>query len=199
MNVVFDVGQVLLRWDPMPVLEDILGGPAVLAAFHEKVDFPAFHGERDRGRSAAQGVVEMERQAPEFAPAIERLYERWLDTIPFAIQEGVAAFEKLEAAGLPVYGITNFPDEEWRRTVPVYPFLGRFTDVVVSGAERMAKPDPAIYELLLKRNGLEAASCVFIDDSEKNILAAREVGMDTIHFTDPSVLMPALRERGLPV
>ncbi|MEO1274987.1 MAG: HAD family phosphatase [Pseudomonadota bacterium] len=198
-TVVFDVGQVLLRWDPMPVLEDILGGPAALAAFHEKVDFPAFHGERDRGRTAAEAVADMERLAPEFAAAIGTLYARWIDTIPFAIEESVAVFKKLEAAGLPVYGITNFPDEEWQRTIPAYPFLGRFTDVVVSGAEKMVKPDPAIYELLLERNGLAAESCVFIDDTQKNIDGARAVGMDAIHFTDPCVLAPALRERGLPV
>ncbi|MEM6679691.1 MAG: HAD family phosphatase [Pseudomonadota bacterium] len=199
MNVVFDVGQVLLRWDPMPVLEDVLGGAAALTAFRERVDFMAFHTERDRGRTAVEAVAEMARIAPDYASAVEQLYARWLETIPNAIDETVAVFEALEAAGCPIYGITNFPSEEWRRTVPAYPFLGRFTDVVVSGDERVVKPDPAIYRLLMERNGLTPETCVFVDDSEKNIRGARAVGMDAIHFTDPSVLVPALRERGLPV
>ncbi|MEM7500266.1 MAG: HAD-IA family hydrolase, partial [Pseudomonadota bacterium] len=160
---------------------------------------PAFHGERDRGRTVEEAVAEMERQAPEFAPAIAKFYARWLDTIPFAIEESVTIFEKLEAAGLPVYGITNFPEDEWRRTVAAYPFLGRFTDVVVSGAVGMAKPDTRIYSLLTERNALAPEACVFIDDTEKNVAGAREAGMDAIHFTEPSVLAPALRDRGLPV
>ncbi|MEM8622899.1 MAG: HAD-IA family hydrolase [Pseudomonadota bacterium] len=197
MKLVFDVGQVLVRWDPMPVLEEILGGPAALAAFHEVVDFPALHGEQDRGRSVAAAVAWARVSAPEYADALKAFYGRWLDTIPFAIEESVALLESRVAAGEPVYGITNFPGELWRPTVEAYPFLGKFADVVVSGDEGVVKPDPSIFGLFLERNGLEPGDCLFFDDSERNVEAARAAGIDAVLFIGPEVLQPALLERGL--
>ena len=100
---------------------------------------------------------------------------------------------------MPLYGITNFAGPKWRETRARYPFLGLFRDVVVSGDERLLKPDPAIFRLCLDRNGLAAADCVFVDDSPANVAGAAAVGIDAIRFTDPEALAAELGRRGLPV
>ncbi|MEO0820693.1 MAG: HAD-IA family hydrolase [Pseudomonadota bacterium] len=197
MNVVFDVGRVLLRWEPDLLLGPLTGGAEGLAAFHAEVDFYAWHFQQDNGRGAAEAVAAASAAHPAYAPVFEAFYERWLETIPGTVPGSVAVLERLRAREVPLYAITNFPGAEWRKTVPVYPFLDRFRDVVVSGDVGLTKPDAAIYRLLLERNGLAAGDCVFIDDSPPNVAAAKGVGMDAIHFTDAAALEAALTERGL--
>ncbi|MEM6422529.1 MAG: HAD-IA family hydrolase, partial [Pseudomonadota bacterium] len=169
MNIVFDVGRVLVHWEPEPVLADILGGEEALAAFQAEVDFMEWHKEQDRGRSPEAAVAAARKQYPAYAEALGALYDRWVETIPGPIEGSVEILERLRAADVPLYAITNFPAEQWVKTVPVFPFLGQFRDVVVSGKERMMKPDPAIYHVLLDRNGLVAEDCLFIDDSVANV------------------------------
>ena len=105
--------------------------------------------------------------------------------------------EELRQRGTPLYAITNFNQDKFRETVERFAFLRTFRDIVVSGDERILKPDPAIYRLLLDRNGLAASSCVFIDDSEKNVRGAEAVGMKAIHFTTPQALRADLAGMGL--
>ncbi|MEL6266552.1 MAG: HAD family phosphatase [Pseudomonadota bacterium] len=196
MTVVFDVGKVLIDWQPDLVLESLMGGPAALAAFHAEVDFMAWHTEQDRGRTVADAVAVARRDFPKHADALAQVYDRWLDTIPGPVPGTHEILERLAARG-PVYAITNFPAHQWPKSVTAYPFLGLFTDVVVSGEVGLVKPDLAIFHLLFERNGLAAADCVFVDDSPRNIAAAQAVGMDAIHFTDAPALARALAERGI--
>ena len=101
----------------------------------------------------------------------------------------MAILDELKAQGTPLYAITNWHQDKFRETQARFPFLGTsFRDIVVSGDERLVKPDPAIYRLLLDRNGLEASSCLFIDDSPKNVAGAEAVGMKAHHFTSPEAL-----------
>lgn len=197
-NVVFDVGQVLLRWEPWPVLDALLGEDAARADFRATVDFDAFHREHDRGRSIAEQAAVASELYPDHAGVLAALYDRWLDTIPGAIEGTVAILERLDDAGVPVFAITNFPAEQWEKTVPAYPFLTRFRDAVVSGREGMVKPDPAIFRVLLDRNGLAAADCLFIDDNPDNVAAARDLGMGAHLFERPDALAEWLAERGVP-
>ncbi|MEO1773721.1 MAG: HAD family phosphatase [Pseudomonadota bacterium] len=198
MNVVFDVGRVLLHWEPEPVLADLLGTEDRIAAFRAEVDFLAWHQEQDRGRTPAEAVAVARELYPAYADLLGTLYDRWLETIPGPIWGTVEVLQRLHEAEIPLFAITNFPAEQWVKTVPAYPFLGVFRDVVVSGEEKLLKPDPAIYRVLLERNGLDPAGCIFIDDSPKNVDGATAIGMQAIHFTDPPALVTALRERGLP-
>lgn len=198
MNVVFDVGQVLLRWEPWPVLDALIGEDAAKRTdFRETVDFMAWHTEQDRGRPVAEAVAAASEVYPDHAGVLAAFYDRWLDTIPGAIEGTVAILDRLDAAGTPLYAITNFPAEQWEKTLPVYPFLGRFRDVVVSGREHLLKPDLAIYRLFLARNGLAPEACVFIDDNPANVAAARQIGIDGVLFEGPGSLAEALTARGV--
>ncbi len=197
MNVVFDVGRVLIRWEPEPLLADLLGGEAALAAAAARFDFHAWHERQDAGRPIAEAVAEARRTHPDLAPALAAFYERWLEAVPAPIEGTVAILEALAAEGRPLYAITNFSAELWPVTVAHYPFLGRFHDAVVSGEVRLTKPDPAIYRLFLARNGLAPETCVFIDDREENVSAARALGIDAVRFESADALRPELAARGL--
>ncbi|MEM6972492.1 MAG: HAD family phosphatase [Pseudomonadota bacterium] len=196
MIPVFDVGRVLVDWQPDRLLQELLGGPEALAAFHAEVDFIAWHGAQDAGRSVADAVAAAHRDHPAYAETLAQIYARWNDTIPGPVEGTPRLLEALADRG-PVFAITNFPAHQWPKALVRFPFLTRFTDVVVSGEVGLIKPDPAIYRLLLERNGLEAADCVFIDDNPPNVAAARQVGMDAILFTDAPALAKALSERGI--
>jgi 2-haloacid dehalogenase len=114
-------------------------------------------------------------------------------------QENVDLLERLREAGVPNYCITNFSGAKFKEAQSRYPFLARFDGAIVSGDERVLKPDPAIYKLLLDRYGLAAADCLFIDDSQANVDGARAVGMHAIHYLEPMDLAAALRRHGFPV
>lgn len=197
-NIVFDVGNVLIRWDATLIFRDAFETRDEIDAFLEEIDFHAWNLEQDRGRSYAEGVAEASARHPQHAERIARLDTDWQRSVPGAIEGAVAILERLKAAAAPLYAITNFSAEKWAESRERFDFLATsFRDVVVSAHERLLKPDPAIYRVLLSRNGLEPADCVFIDDSEKNVAGARAVGMDAIRFTDPDALAGALKERGL--
>ncbi len=193
--VVFDVGRVLVRWEPDPVLSALLGDD--LAAFRAEVDFLAWHQNQDAGRSEAEALADARARHPRWAEALAGFYPRWAEALPDLIHGTVAIKDALEARGVPLYAITNFPAERWPETVARFPTLGRFRDVVVSGAVRRVKPGREIFELFLERNGLRAEACLFIDDSAPNVAAAAALGMATHHFAEPDALRRDLEARGL--
>ena len=194
MNVVFDLGNVLLKWDPRFLYTQYFDTEEEMEWFLAHVCTNEWNLEQDRGRSFAEAVKELAREFPDYAEAISAYDLRWHETLPHAIDGAVAIFEELNARNVPLYAITNWNSEKFRETKLRFPFLGKFRDIVVSGDEKLLKPDPAIYELLLARNGLEAASCLFIDDSLMNVHGAEAVGMMAHHFTSPGGLRKKLNE-----
>ncbi|MBY8974722.1 HAD family phosphatase [Rhodobacteraceae bacterium NNCM2] len=196
-HVIFDVGRVLIEWDPRHLYRQLLPDEAAVEDFLTRICPPEWNAAQDLGRSWAEAVAEQSARHPDHAELIAAWDARWIETVPDAIWETVALLERLDAAGIPLYGLTNFSHEKWPQTVARYPFLGRFADVVVSGEVGMIKPDPAIYRHLLDRNGLRAEDGFFIDDSEKNVAAARALGLDAHHFTGPQALERDLVARGL--
>ena len=197
MNVVFDIGNVLVQWDPRALYRKIFASEDEVSWFIDNVCTHEWNVEQDRGRSFADGVIALTKRFPEHAEAIAAYDLRWHETVLGAIDGSVAILEELTARGTPVYAITNFNQHKFRETLQRFPFLSAFRDIVVSGDERLLKPDAAIYRLLLERNGLEASSCVFIDDSEKNVRGAEAVGMKAIHFTTPDALRAELATLGV--
>lgn len=196
-NVVFDVGNVLIRWDARLILKDDFGTDAEVDAFLEEIAFGTWNLEQDRGRSWDEAVEIKSSEFPEHAALIAKFHTNWHAAVPGAIPEGVEAMEMLAAMGEPVYGITNFSAEKWTECQARFDFLHGFTDVVVSAHERLVKPDPAIFRLFLERNALRAEECLFIDDSAANVASAESLGFDTIHMTDPKNLIGQLRVRGV--
>jgi 2-haloacid dehalogenase len=193
---VFDIGQVLLRWDPKGLLTRLLGSEGAAEAFMQEVDFAGWHGRQDAGRAVTEAVAAHSAQYPHHSAVFSGFYERWLDAVPEEVPGTRAIFEDLLAQG-PVYGISNFSRELFDRTVPAYPFLGRFTGLVLSADVGLNKPDPRIYRILCERHGLDARDCIFIDDSGRNVAAARAEGMAGIVFTDAAALSAELAAMGL--
>ncbi|MBY0361159.1 MAG: HAD family phosphatase [Phreatobacter sp.] len=193
---VFDIGQVLLRWEPRAALAPHFQHGAALDAFMEEVGFMDWHARQDAGRGVAEAVADHAARFPHHAEVFAAFYDNWLDAVPGEVPGTRAIFEGLAARG-PVYGISNFSRELFDRTRPAHPFLESFSGLVLSADVGINKPDQRIYAILCERHALAPQACLFIDDSPRNVEAARAFGMDAVHFTDASSLSAALRARGL--
>jgi HAD superfamily hydrolase (TIGR01509 family) len=196
-TVVFDVGNVLLRWDARLIYRELIPEPERLDWFMGNICTAAWNIEQDRGRSWEEAVALLVARHPEWEREIRAFDERWHDSVPHAIADSVAVLEELKGQGARVYAITNFSREKWAQCLIRFPFLQSFDGAVVSAHERLLKPDPAIYATLLGRYGLAAGDCVFIDDSEKNVAGARAAGMRAVHFVEPIDLRAELRSHGV--
>jgi 2-haloacid dehalogenase len=197
MNVVFDIGNVLLRWDPRFLYRKIFADEERMEWFLTHVCSPDWNLEQDRGRSFDEAVQHLATKHPEYSEEISAFHMRWHETAPGVIEGTVDILEQLSEQGTPLYAITNFSVEKFAETRARYGFFKRFQDILVSGEVRLIKPDPAIYQLFLERNRLNAESCLFIDDSEKNVAGAKAVGMKAVHFQSPEMLKEELHREGL--
>lgn len=198
MNVVFDIGNVLIHWDPRVLYRKIFATEDEVEWFLSNVCTHDWNLEQDRGRSFEDAIAEATARHPSHADAIAAYHHRWAETIIGPIAGTVTILEELKAKGTALYAITNWHQDKFRETQARFPFLSSsFRDIVVSGDEQLVKPDPAIYRLLLDRNGLEASSCLFIDDSPKNVAGAQAVGMEAHHFTSPEALRGYLKRAGI--
>lgn len=196
-TVVFDVGNVLIRWDPQIVYREMIPDDEKRAWFMQNVCTAAWNLEQDRGRSWEEAVALLVASHPEWENQIRAYDERWHEAVPGIIEDSVAVLEELKGRGEKVYAITNFSREKWAECLIRFPFLQSFDGVVVSAHEGVIKPDPEIYEILLQRYGLVAPDCIFIDDSARNIEAARGVGMKAVHFVEPIDLRAELAGHGV--
>jgi 2-haloacid dehalogenase len=198
MNVVFDLGNVLLRWDPRFLYRKIfVGDEERMEWFLSNICSSEWNIEQDKGRTFEEAVRMLAARHPEHEPHIHAYHERWHETLPGAIEDTVPILEELDAKGVPLYAITNFNGPKFRETQKRFDFLNRFRDIVVSGEVGMLKPDADIFEHFLTRNNLAAADCVFIDDSGANVASAATLGFDAIHFSSAQQLAQDLRRRGL--
>ncbi|CAN5534697.1 HAD family phosphatase [soil metagenome] len=197
--VVFDIGNVLIGWDPRNLYRKLFGGrESEMEWFLENVCNNEWNIEQDRGRSFADGVKLLTQSHPAALHVMIHAYhERWSEMLSGEIAESVAILRALHAKSTPVYAITNWNQDKFRHARTLYPFLDMFRGIIVSGDEGLLKPSAEIFELFLHRYGLEARHCVFIDDSEKNVHGAREAGLGALHFTSPENLARDLRALGL--
>ena len=198
-TVVFDVGNVLIHWDPRHLFRKLIPDEAEMEHFLAHVATGEWNLAQDAGREWADGVAFLAAEHPHCAPLIHAYRDRWQETVPHEIHGSVAILERLRESGVPLYAITNFSAEKWAESLVRFAFLGQFRNTVVSSHERLVKPDPAIYELFLKRNRLVAEQCLFIDDSAKNIAGAQAAGMHGVLFTGPEALAADLRAMGFDV
>ncbi len=196
--VVFDVGRVLFDWNLRFLYERLIPGGEALDAFLRDVVTPQWHFQHDAGRPFAETSTELIAEYPHHAEAIRALAPRFNETIGAAMPGMTQLVADLDAAGVPLYAITNFSGEFWPALrAREEAFFARFRDIVVSGEEKMMKPDPAIYRLALKRFGLSANETVFVDDVPANVAGAASVGMRAIHFTGEPALRRGLSALGL--
>ena len=195
--VVFDLGGVLIDWDPRYLYRKLLDDEAAVEEFLATVCTPEWNAEQDRGRPFAEGVAELVERHPVHAAAITAYHERWPEMLGGAVGGTVEVLAELRAAGVPVYALTNWSAETFGIARERFEFLEWFDGVLVSGEERMIKPDPAIFRLLLDRFGLDPGATFYIDDSPANVAAADRLGFDALRFTSPAQLRRDLEARGL--
>lgn len=196
-TVVFDIGGVLLRWDPRHLYRKLFDDEAQMEWFLREVCTSEWNVEQDRGRLWEDAVQLLVARHPEWEGQIRAYHERWHETVAGVFEQNVAVLERLTAAGVPVYAITNFSAEKFVEARERYPFLKSFKGVVVSGEDRMLKPDREIFDLFFSRYLLEPADCIFIDDSRPNIETARSLGMHTVHCVEGADIAAALRAFGI--
>lgn len=195
--VVFDVGRVLYQWQLRTLFEKLIDDPGELDWFLAHVVTEEWHFQHDAGRPLAEMVPERQAQFPGHAALIAAYAERFNETIPGPVPGSLELVARLDQAGVPLYAITNFGAELWAMFRPTAPVFDRFRDIVVSGAEKLAKPDPAIFTLAEQRFGHTRHAMLFIDDNAANIAAAAQLGWQVHHFHDAPRLEADLVARGL--
>ncbi|MEM7043362.1 MAG: HAD family phosphatase [Pseudomonadota bacterium] len=195
--VIFDLGAVLIDWNPRHLYRKLFDDEEAMEAFLRDVCAPAWNAEQDRGRSWDEAVELLSAEHPDHRDLIIAYRDRWTEMLKGPIHGTVEILERLDRDGLELHALTNWSAETFPIARERYAFLDRFRTILVSGEEKLMKPDPAIFELMLARIGHPAERCLFIDDSQKNIEAARKLGFDTVHFSSPAALQADLERRGL--
>jgi len=196
--VVFDVGNVLYGWDPDSFLVRQIADDEARLRFIEEVDLYGWHETLDGGRSFDEASAELSEKFPSYAHLISAWGARFGETITDPVPGVHAIVEELDSKGVPLFAITNFSADFWAPFVErEQAFFSRFRDIVVSGREKLLKPDPAIYYLALDRFRIPAREALFVDDREINVEGALAVGMHAHLFTTAEDLRERLKAEGL--
>ncbi|MEO5707059.1 MAG: HAD family phosphatase [Alteraurantiacibacter sp.] len=195
--VVFDVGNVLFHWDLRFLFDRAIADPARRAHFLGEVLTFEFHIRHDEGEELADMVAELLALYPDYAPEIAAYASRFNETVGGPVADVHDLVERIAAHGVPLFALTNFGTTFWDGFYPTEPIFRHFADIVVSGREKLAKPDPAIYRLAETRFGLPPHALFFIDDRAENIAAARARGWHGHLFTDAAALEADLKLHGL--
>jgi 2-haloacid dehalogenase len=197
VEIVFDIGNVLLRWDPRNLYRKLFDDPEEMERFLHEALRMKFIVETDIVASFADAVEARVAQYPGYTAELRAFDTRWLETLGGAIEENVSLLRGLKARGARVHALSNFAHEKFTLAADAYPFLRKFDVAVISGHEGVAKPDRRIFEILVERVGRPASELLFIDDSPRNVEAARAFGIDTIHYTPDVDLARELAARGV--
>ena len=195
--VVFDLGGVLVEWDPRHLYRKLfLGDEEAMERFLAEVTTPAWNHEQDAGRTWSEAIEVLAREHPTRRDLIAAYHERWPEMLGGPIEGTVEILRELRDGGVRCFALSNWSAETFPHARERYPFLAWFEGIVISGEERLVKPDPAIFRLLLDRYGLTAAETVFVDDVAANVEAARAIGLTALEFRDPAGLRGDLRSLG---
>ena len=194
---VFDVGRVIVQWNLRALFEKLIDDAEELDWFLTNVVTEAWHFQHDAGRPLAEMVPERIAEFPDYERHIHAYAERFNETVPGPIDGTEALIRALHAGGVPILGITNFGAEFWADFRPNWPVFDLFQDIIVSGEEKLVKPDPAIYELAEKRFGLSGDALFFTDDNPANIEAAAARGWHAHLFEDAAGLEAELKRLAL--
>ncbi|NIJ38937.1 2-haloacid dehalogenase [Sphingopyxis panaciterrae] len=195
-SVIFDVGRVLFDWDLRHLFAKLIDDKQELEWFVTHVVTPAWHFQHDAGRPIADMVAERRVEFPDHAALIDAYAARFNESIPGPVPGSLELVERLDAAGVPLFAITNFGHDFWAGFRPIQPVFDRFRDIIVSGTEKLTKPGPAIYRLAIERFGIDPAGALFIDDIATNIAGAESVGIAGHRFEDARTLEADLIARG---
>lgn len=198
-TVVFDLGGVLVDWDPRYLYRTLFDDEAAMERFLAEVCTPDWNLAQDAGRPWAEAVAVLSAQHPHHAGHIAAYRTRWLETLRGPIQPTVDLLAQLRDRGVRLYALTNWSQETFPLARERFDFLGWFQGIVVSGEEKLIKPDPQIFQRLIQRYAIEPARTLYIDDSPRNVAAAEALGMHGWHFRGADALRAHMRSLGLPV
>ena len=190
--LVFDLGGVLIDWNPRYLYRKLIDDEGDINLFLSEVCNSEWNVKQDAGRALAEATAERIALFPEKKSLIEAFYDRWEEMLGGEINETVEILRELKNKGESIYALTNWSGETFSIAEERFDFLQWFDGTLVSGVEKMAKPDPEIFHLLLKRYELQAENCLFIDDSKTNIEAAARIGFETHHFKSAAGLRQEL-------
>jgi 2-haloacid dehalogenase len=195
---VFDFGGVLIDWNPRYLYRKLFNGEeSAVENFLAEIDFFTWNQQQDAGRPVSAGVEELCRRFPQHCRMIQAYDTRYPESLGGAIEPTVDILRQLKKQGDTLYALSNWPAEKYQLVRDRFPFFEWFDDIIISGQVRLAKPDPRIFELLVKRIGRPPGECLFIDDSPINIEVTQSLGLMTIHFTSPERLQCELVGLGL--
>lgn len=194
-NIIFDFGGVLMDWNPRYFFKEYFNDDERMEFFLENVAADAWNAEQDRGRTLTDGTSELIEKFPDWKNEISAYYDNWTVMLRSDIPENVEVLRKLAKTDYELFGLTNWSHQTFPIALANYDFFQLFEGkIVVSGEEKLIKPDPEIWKVLLDRYQIKAEESVFIDDNLKNIETAEQLGFITVHVREDSNLESDLRK-----
>ncbi len=198
-TVVFDIGGVLIDWNPRHLFRKVFESGEEMEWFLANVCTYEWNVQQDGGKLFSVATAELQEKFPGYRDKIALYYGRWEEMLNGEISGTVEIFRRLKSAGMPLYALSNWSHEAFPVAYNRYDFMKLFDGLVVSGYEKLLKPDHAIYRVLMKRYNINPAESVYIDDNKPNADAAAELGFNAIHFTSPEQLRVELKALGINV
>jgi 2-haloacid dehalogenase len=196
--IIFDFGGVLVDWNPRNLYQQYFPDqPQAMEDFLNEIKFMEWNALQDKGRTFAEGAAILSAEFPHYRDLIHAYFENWEKSIVGQIDESVKILAALKDKGYPVYGLSNWSAETFPIARKKYQVFELLDDYVLSGDVNLIKPGPEIFEYSLNKFGKTAQESLFIDDSEPNILTAKKLGFDTVHFTSPAQLRNELAVRSI--
>lgn len=198
-TVIFDFGGVLIDWNPAYVyLKEFRGDEQKMSYFLSTICSWEWNENQDAGYPLEKATEERVAMFPEYEALIRMYYGRWEEMLGFELTETVEILKRIKDNGNhKIIGLTNWSHETFPIALERFDFLSWFDGIVVSGSEKMKKPDPQIYQLTLERYNITAENAIFIDDKKENVTAAKNLGIHGIHFTNPETLQKTLEHLGI--
>lgn len=195
-NIIFDFGGVLIDWNPVYLYSNVFDTEEEMNYFLENICRYDWNVLQDAGRPISEATLQLQKQYPKYSEQISYYYGRWEEMLGGTIDENVKLIKSLKSK-YKLYGLTNWSAETLPIAMERYSFFEELDGIVVSGEEKIVKPDPKIYEVLLNRYNLNAESSLFIDDNAANIETARKMGFKTIHYTEDVNLEEILKSENI--
>ncbi|MDP5169637.1 MAG: HAD family phosphatase [Bacteroidia bacterium] len=194
-TIIFDLGGVLIDWNPRYLYKKVFVDPGAMEFFLTEICHGEWNHLQDAGRPWKDAIEDRIEHFPEYEAEIRMFYERWSEMLGGVNEDTLDLLNILATeSNLRLLALTNWSAETWVLACERYDFLKLFEGIVVSGEEKIAKPDPAIFKLLCNRYQVDPAHALFIDDSEANVIGARSIGLNAIHYQDDSQLREELEE-----
>lgn len=197
-TIIFDLGGVMVDWNPEYVYKNVFKDAEKMKWFLTNVCSPEWNIEQDGGRTIEEAEQQKIEEFPKYEKEIQLFYKEWHRMFKGVIKENIEIFNRLKASeNFKIYGLTNWSAEKWDKALELFPFLNDFDGIVVSGQEKCRKPHLKIYHIILDRYSINPEKAIFIDDNLDNIISAKEVNLNSIHFTKDSNLRELLKPYNL--